>query len=234
MTELPALSFEGQLARLADADEFLSDPNFDPAKFVGDLRDKVDGLKSVESRMQLVAEYFDVFAKPILEKAKTLRNNRERLRDYIVYSMQVNHFEAVPGNLWKVRPRANTQVSVIESREPTKDDFVEFHDVIRVKETYSWDKDAIKAKHANTPAEDMEGLPFKLVQGYWPEFVPNVPEVLEKKKRKKRVSIKTVETTAIDSSAAGIPETRDSKGVANAHESGPDGEDSLNGASQES
>lgn len=186
MNELPALSFENLLSELTGADEYLSDPNFDPQALVGDIRNKVDGLKSVETRMQLVSDYFDAFAKPILDKAKTIRNNRERLRDYIVYAMQSNHFEMVPGDGWKVRTRPNTQLSVETSREPGLRDYLEMPKLVRATTEYSWDKNAIKEMHANTPEEDMEGLPFRVVQGYWPEFVPNVPEFLEKKKRKKK------------------------------------------------
>ncbi len=186
MENLPVLSFESLLSELSSADEFLSDPNFDPAALVGDIRNKVDGLKTVETRMDLVADYFDAFAKPIVEKAKVIRKNRERLREYIAYAMQENHFESVPGNLWKVRLRASG-LSVSPKREPGVGDYVEMPNLVRADTVYSWDKTAIKNELGHLPSVEIEGLPFTIKAGYWPEFVANVPEVLEKKKRRKNV-----------------------------------------------
>jgi len=185
MTDLESLSFESLIALLNVADDSFADPDFDPQTLVGDLRNKVDGLKSIETRMDLVADYFERFAKPIIEKARTVRKNRERLRDYIAQSMLDHKFQTVPGNLWKVRLR-EANPKVVAGREPTVADYLEMTDLVRVETVYSWDKNAIKDVHATTAAEDMEGLPFKVVRGHWPEFVANVPEVLEKKKREKK------------------------------------------------
>lgn len=187
VVETPKRTFGALLEALTTAEEFLADPNFDPATLLGDIRDKVDSIHLVEQRMERVAGYLRDLARPLAARASALTANRERLRAYVVNEMSLQSIERVPGHAFAVRLRDNSTAS-LKIRAAGPADKLAFPDFVIAERSYYWDGEKVKAALAAGTAP--EGLPGELERGQWPEFIPNVPVQLErpKKPRKKKAN----------------------------------------------
>ena len=171
----------------------LADPSFDPAAFVQELHDKVDAVHSVIGRMETVAGWLKAVAKPLTSKASALMNNRERLRDYVTHALLTEracrlelgeslHGVSLPGNMFKVRLRESPPALQID-RPATAEDYERFPNFVSMIRSYSWNSE--KIKHSLQDKTLPDGIPAHLTVGHWPEFVANVPEKLESKRKKK-------------------------------------------------
>lgn len=164
---------------LAALDDEIAAESFDPAQIVGDLRDKVDALQNVISRMEHVGDWLRATAKPILERARQIESNRQNLRTYVAESMKNQNLEKVPGHAYYVRLR-ESPVSLVLEREPKAEDIVIWPHYVTLEQQMTWNKTAIKE---DLLAGMLHGFPAKIVCGVWPEFRLNVPEKLERKKK---------------------------------------------------
>lgn len=206
-SELPAIVPKRTLLEIASqlwhADDALADPNFDPAAFVQELRSKVDDISLIVDRMESVGAWLKDVAAPLLKKGQAILNNRERLRDYVVHVLLIEKMARVetgesteeisfPGHVLKVRLR-DSNPSLVIDRAATADDFEKFPEHVKMNRSYSWDNDRIKdelkadaERNEGDPAKLPEGIPARLTIGNWPEWVPNVPQQLERKKKGKK------------------------------------------------
>lgn len=188
----------------------LSDPNFDPAVFIGDVRDKVDGIHHIaEVRMKGVAEHLKAeamhFADPLLKAAKAVLSNRDRLLAYVADSMlgkfaptgEPQRLEQMPGHLWRVRLQDNQPAMQI-TMPPSAALMEQYPDLIEMERSYCWKTDAVKDRLKSLMSvEDEEklsrGIAFKhesmpfaiLTQGHHVRFYPHVPDDIKPSKRSK-------------------------------------------------
>lgn len=186
MSQPPQTSenFFSLLTALAQSEDRLADPNFNPEALVADIRDKVDGIQAVLIRMETVASFLRDLAKPLTSKASALMGNHARLRAYVAETMRANSFHMVPGEAFKVQLMDSPPA--IEIRECTEQDALDFPDFVTAKTFFDWDRAKIKDALLNDPKSIPADLPAKITRGCYPAFKPNVPEKLETKKRSKK------------------------------------------------
>lgn len=190
---LPARTFTLRelTAALASADEDLAFGDFDPEQVVGEIKEKVDAIKAVLDRMEVVSGWLDEQAKPLLKQARTLGKNAERLHKYVAEQMRANGFDSLPGNVWKVRLKEN-QPSLIVEREPTALDFQKWPNLVKMQRYYEWDNAALKQfildadPDTEWGAKLLNDLPARVIRKLKIEFRANIPEQLEPKKRGKK------------------------------------------------
>ena len=166
--------------------------DFDPESVVGELRDKIDAIHTVLTRLEGGETWCRNMAKPFQAKAKALQHNRERLEDYVVYTMQQQHFESLPGDMLMVRLRNNPTALKMLKGLPDALDYMNYPEYVEPIRGYAWRTDKIKEDLKTgklvfpAPNEGEESKAFAmLTQGQRAEFIPNVPQSFETKKGKK-------------------------------------------------
>ena len=184
--------FGALLQQQDDIDDWLADPKFDAKAFARQLRRKTDQMQfMVENLMKKRAEGLAESAKPIATKARAIARNRENLRDAIVAVMQEHHYDRVPGIVWAVRLRDNSNPKLEIDRDLIKiyaeeiyacsvDDWDQFRDYVTRESIYRWNTDKLRD---DLKAGKKVSAPARLTRGQWPEFVPNVPAQLDKPKK---------------------------------------------------
>lgn len=169
------------LAVLANSEDALE--QFDPEVVVGNVEDKVDAIHHVLEKMKATTAHLKDMAKPLTEKARAIDNARERLREYVVFSMKKAQFENLPGKAYKASLRSGHHKVLIESeREPTPQDATKHKAFVKTVVSFEWDHEAIEAAHAK--GEELPpGLTAKNVHSEWVVFTANVPSDIEPKKK---------------------------------------------------
>lgn len=213
LAQMASILHDPELAMMAD-------PNFDPAKFIGDVRGKVDGIHFYHQiRMPGTAAFLkgmaQKFAKPLESAAKTISNNCDRLEQYVVDCMlgrtstavEKQRLEKLPGNSWRLDLRDN-QPSLRITDTATAELKEKYPDLVTIERSYRFDNDAVKSRLKALMTVDDEqqlgmGVTFKhpdvpfaeLTQGHHIRFYANVPDDL---KPKKKASKKNAKPKAID------------------------------------
>jgi hypothetical protein len=177
-------TFASLVSALARADDDLSDPNFDPALLLSDIRDKVDAIHFVLERMDAVSAWLKDIAAPFLSKSKTITSNHARLRSYVVHVMQQNQFHALPGEKVKVT-LMNSPPSLVMEREASSLDYQAYPEYVQIERRYKWNTEKIKEDLLK--GKELPEIPGRITQGQYPRFHPIVPEKLESKKQKKAI-----------------------------------------------
>ena len=176
-------SFYSLLTEMGRIDDAMGDPNLDMPGLIGDVRDKVDALNAVLNRIEATAQYLEEMAKPLIAKARALKNNHARLTTYIVESLEKNNVSAVPGNAYKLA-LVRASIPSLKIEPATPESFTAWPDFVQIQRSYTWDNAKVKDFLANNKAVPVD-FPGKLEYSYRPKFSANVPESLEKKKGKK-------------------------------------------------
>lgn len=172
---------------MTSLDEAMGATDFNPEALVGQLKGKVDALKFVLDCMDARASYLKAeVAAPIVKKARAIDNNRDRLRDYIAFCMEVGKFETLPGDVYRVDLQ-RTPDRVTLSRPPKPEDMQAYPGMVkvRVERVYSWDGFAIESalKKGGILADDFPG---KLESTPFVKFHVNTHEKLAPKPKGKR------------------------------------------------
>ncbi len=137
------MTLEEILARLSDLDNAQVNVEFDPENIAGELNEKVDAIKIVLDRLQGESARLRVCAEEFARAAKTVENNAERLKEYVLYAMQQNGFEKLPGKLWRLQVQKAAPALVTEY-SPTAETMLEMPSFVERKVGYSWNKEQIK------------------------------------------------------------------------------------------
>lgn len=161
---------------------------FKPEEIIGDIRDKVDDIQHVLKRLEAQEKWFKDLAAPFQKAARAANNNRERLKAYVTWAMQQEHFQAVPGNIWKARLQDNPAALEMLQSEPTALDYRDHPDFVVPIRGYAWKTDAIKgALAAGTLKFSEDEKPFaKLTVDQHVRFDLNTPAKLPAKKERKK------------------------------------------------
>ncbi len=141
MSEL-ALTLDQLLSLLSNLDQDQA-IEFEPDQVIGDLREKVDAIRTVQQRLRMEEERLRENAAELTRAAQAVKSNRERLDSYVVYAMQSNGFDKVPGKYWRMQ-KQRTAPSVITDHEPGPDDALRFGEFVERQVTYKWNKPLIK------------------------------------------------------------------------------------------
>lgn len=108
---------------------------------IGQIADKVDGIKMVIDILEADALRWANYAKDMTAKKKAAEASVERLKNYVTTSLIGHDTTFELGNQWKVQLTSNEKVTL--EKEPNIDDLFEFGPSL-VKTEYVWDKKALK------------------------------------------------------------------------------------------
>lgn len=136
------MTLDDLLSQLSILD-MAGDVDFDPTQVVGDLREKVDAIRTVLARLKNEHERLLHDAQELLDSARAVKNNSERLKEYVRYSMETHGFEKIPGNLWCLQLQ-RAAPALETTAEANADMAVKFPDLVKRTVIYAWDKKAIK------------------------------------------------------------------------------------------
>ena len=172
------MTFDQLLGSLATIDDCLEDPDFDPAAFMGDISDKIDRTKAVLDLMDATISGLEATAKPLLAKAKSIKNNKDRLLSYLHHTMQAHNETALPGHKWRIEIK-RSHVPALDIRAATDEDYSTYIGYVDRSVSYSWKKDDVKAalKIGAMPPDFPGSLAFSTSV----KFSPIIPTTLEKK-----------------------------------------------------
>lgn len=133
------------LELLRDLDEDMLSEDFDPAKLIGDIRDKVDAIKwklnDWEYRALMIEEEFVL---PLQVKIKAILGKRERLKNYVTSEMKRLEVEKIPGNMFKVQLQ-NSPRSVELKADADERMYLNYPEFVLQETTYKWDKENLKS-----------------------------------------------------------------------------------------
>lgn len=178
--EAPKVTLDALLTAMQLFDQGLA-VKFDPETVVGDLREKVDAIKTVIDRLEFQAEWAKQQAAPFMEVYYAVQKNVERLKEYVRYSMEKNGFQELPGNKYRVQLQDNPPALEITRPEATAMDYQKYPSYCKQIRFYEWDKPAIKAALL-----DKHEFPFaKLSRGKHCRFYVNPPADGTKQKKVK-------------------------------------------------
>lgn len=197
--EAPKQTLAELLRQLTEADEAVA-VAMDPAQIIGDLRSKVDAIKSVIDRLKFQEEWCRQQAAPFMDAAHACKTNRERLNDYVAFTMRANNFLELPGNAFRIKMQNNPASLIITKiTEADAQDFEKYPNYVRMVRYYEFDKNAIKTALIDKlkTVQETEGEPrvpraefadpsipmAKLTLGTHPRYYVSKPELPPKEKK---------------------------------------------------
>jgi hypothetical protein len=126
------------------------------------LTSKVDGCALFESELRAEIDRLKEIVREFHDAQKAAEKRLERFREYLVYTMTVNSFDKVPGELFSLVLIENPPKVEIKG-EPSVFDAEAYPDFVRVR--YEWNKSAIKE------AIETREVPFaRIVREKRPKF----------------------------------------------------------------
>ncbi len=160
----PKLSLAQILEALTRIDN-LNEAEFDPAVLAENLQDKVDAIYTVYDRLNSEASRLDKIAADFFKAANVAWKAADRLKDYVLWNMQQQNFQKLPGNVFSFIVMPNNPKVIVE-KNPTPEDFLKYSAVVKRDTVYSWDK-----KQLSSLIKDGAKFPFaKLETGQRVEF----------------------------------------------------------------
>lgn len=147
-------------------DEEMDPEAFDPAALVGELKDKVDGIKFKIDEWEAQAKNLkENWLEPLTARHNALLKKADKLREYCAYVLKRDELEMLPGKAFALRLRKSQAVEVDANPSPTE--ALQYGELVNTKITYAWNKKALADKlKAN------EDLKFaRLVTNYSAQFV---------------------------------------------------------------
>ena len=147
-------------------DEEMDPEAFDPAALVGELRDKVDGIKFKIDEWEAQAKNLkENWLEPLTSRHNALLKKADKLREYCAYVMKRDELEMLPGKAFALKLRKSQAVEVDANPSPTE--ALQYGELVNTKITYAWDKKKLAEKlKAN---EDVQFA--RLVTTYSAQFV---------------------------------------------------------------
>ena len=137
-------------------------------RVTGLLINKVDGCKHMLDHWEDEAKRHAAYALEHAETKRAIQAKAERLENRIVWAMQRNNFEALPGKEFKVKIGKTERVEILS--EPTEEHSINFPELVRTKLTFAWDKASVK-EHIEKVGES---FPYaKVVKHFSPKFSLN-------------------------------------------------------------
>ena len=116
---------------------------------LGDIREKVDAVHEVHSRLEAEEKRLEAHIKDLTKRKKTVKKSVKRLEDYLLYCMEEADTKLLCGKYWdiKVSQRRSEAVKEFEVNEKV---FLELGPVF-VKREFSINKAHIKEAAKDNP-----------------------------------------------------------------------------------
>lgn len=135
-----------------DRGEF--DDNPEQMRIIGEeLRQKIDSYRFRMDQLNKGAELHKEYAQEHAEKAKSLTNQADRMKQLLKFVMGRLGFDMLAGTEFKVKMSSRDDIKVKHLVEPTKEQFSTYRDYLKL----SWDKAGIKrlAKTGDKKAQEL-------------------------------------------------------------------------------
>lgn len=138
------------LEQLKNIDDDLPVAEFDPAKLVGEIKDKIDAIKWRLDNWAAAAQMIeDKYLTPLGARVDAIWAKHERLREYVKEQMLANDCQKLPGKMF--RCQLNPSKTSLEIKGDPKVWSADPHVISEM--VYKWDRDKI--------AEDLAlGMPM--------------------------------------------------------------------------
>lgn len=132
------------LHKLDHIEDDLPPDEFDPAKVVGDVKDKVDAIKwRIDSWVAEADKIEDEWIKPLKSRQDSLRKKAESLKAYLHSQMSEHGYEKLPGHMFRaVLQKSSPAVEIPEEPGPTH--MLAYPDYVVQNVSYRWNKDAVR------------------------------------------------------------------------------------------
>ncbi len=158
--------FSDMLHALKESDEALESD----LEITENLMDKVDSIKYVLDKIELEVSHIDFMLGELEARKIRLKNNQEKIKKYVVESMQNASAEMVPGHNWHVKLVKNPP-RVVTTRPPSVEDCSDIPDAIRIKINYEWEKNYLKDHIHDEKIKQIA----KIETGFRPKFTMRIP-----------------------------------------------------------
>lgn len=123
-------------------DDDMLPEDFEVESLVGDISQKVDGIKwRIDSWLAHAEAIERDWITPLTARKKALEGKAQKLKDYCAYVMARDNCEKLPGGAFALSLRKSTSVETLES--PTPNDAIERPAYCKTSVAYKWDKSAI-------------------------------------------------------------------------------------------
>ena len=107
-----------------------------------DLEQKVDAYAEVQTKLAAEALRLADIANEFQEEAKAAEARLKKFNQRLLYVLETNELEKLPGTRWQLATRLNRESVVIDG-EPTEFDAELYPELVKIKR--EWSKTAIKA-----------------------------------------------------------------------------------------
>lgn len=187
------------LDKMAQHEADLEDPNYDPAKDVGEIDATREGIKrkidAIEAKLYAFKcdhEKYQRLAKFYAEKASAAKNNGTRLKVYVRDQLLMRDYQMIAGNEFEARVMSNTTPTLkLEREEPTHEDLFALGKrfVTEIPARLEWNEDEIEAalvaahRNPSAPRPNIEGASIEF--GKHIRFFPAKAAIARKPKGKK-------------------------------------------------
>jgi hypothetical protein len=132
--------------RLLEAEEQINSYE-DIEAILGDIAGKVDGIKQMIDVFDAEANRFKTYKDEMAQRQKSLESARDRLKGYVVSSLEKHNTTFEKGNIWIAKIRENKRCEIYTDK-PTSKEMFELGplgiNAQVIKTDYIWDKAKLK------------------------------------------------------------------------------------------
>ena len=137
------------LTKLREADDGIIEMDIEQLQeTLGSVRDKVDGIFEVISKLESEAERMKKLAKSFAVRQKSCENQVARLKNYITYSMDQDGATEIYGEIHQMK-LVSRKTQKVRDLIIGPEMFIKFQEVVR--RDYSFDKNLLKEKAKADP-----------------------------------------------------------------------------------
>lgn len=136
-------NFDQLLSKLNEADEAmeaLSKEDFD--QLIGDIKDKIDGIKYFISKCDAEEKRLDDIIKEFQDKKKSVQNSSKALKKWATDCMIKNGTDLMHGEKFTIRIQSRESLIINENIELDAKAYLKYKGLVKRK--YEWDKTAVK------------------------------------------------------------------------------------------
>ena len=130
--------------RLLEYEEQINQDGIELSEILGEIAGKVDNIKQMIDVFESEAERFKRYKDEMAARQKSLQNAADRLKSYVIASLEKHNTTFEKGNIWIAKLRESKRVETFA--EPEAKDMLKLaqHGIFCIKSSYSWDKTVIK------------------------------------------------------------------------------------------
>ena len=137
------------LTKLREADDGIIEMDIEQLEeTLGSVKDKVDGIFEVISKLESEAERMKKLAKSFAVRQKSCENQVARLKNYITYSMDQDGATEIYGEIHQMK-LVSRKTQKVRDLIIGPEMFIKFQEVVR--RDYSFDKNLLKEKAKADP-----------------------------------------------------------------------------------